>query len=215
MADAVVAIDTLLTELGYGAPEDARRAARAALERAGLTNPRKHNISESKRAQVAEVLSSSLARVCDDPRCQEVAADDPRPHARVERAGCQVCEGSPNAGAARAMARALLAAGRPRLLVVGGSPNARAELDLLLAGTGVQAQLVDGTIAIPARRADAWSAGADVIAVWGGTMLDHRVSSHFMGPEYASKRVNPASRGIAALADAIRQHVRGGRAARS
>jgi hypothetical protein len=138
---------------------------------------------------------------------------DPRPNLLVERFACEVCRGSTNTAAVEAMAAALTDARRPRLLVVGGSPNARSELEKLLAGTGVEVQLVDGTVAVSATRADQWVAWADVVVVWGGTQLAHKVSAHFTKPEYSAKRLTLASRGIASLSAAVVEHLEGGRGA--
>ena len=205
-----IAIDTLLAELGITTPES-REAARRVMQEAGLTNPRKQNIAERKRDEVVALINERFARVCSDARCQRVIARDPRPKILVERIACEVCRGSSNTAAVEAMAAALVDAGRPRLLVVGGSPNARSELEKLLSGTGVETQLIDGTVAVSSTRADQWVAWADVVVVWGGTQLAHKVSTHFMKPEYSSKRLTLASRGIASLSAAVVEHLEKGR----
>ncbi len=208
--EPTTSIDALLTEFGCASPES-REAARAALQDAGLTNARKQNIAERKRDEAIAVINQRFARVCADARCQRVIQRDPRPKLLVERFACEICRGSTNTAAVEAMAAALVSAGRPRLLVVGGSPNARRELEKLLSGTGVETQLVDGTVAVSSTRADQWVAWADVVVVWGGTQLAHKVSTHFMRPEYSSKRLTLATRGIASLSAAVVEHLEGGR----
>ncbi|MPZ98494.1 MAG: hypothetical protein GEU80_03990 [Dehalococcoidia bacterium] len=206
MPDEVVSIDALLAGLGHTSPES-RHLARAIIEAAGLTNPRKRNIAIEKRDEVARVLDERLVRTCGDARCEAATAHDPRPRALVDRPACQVCHGSANGAAVASMARALKRAGRISLLVVGGSPNAHAELQRLLEGSEVALQLVEGTTAIAAKRADSWAESADVIVIWGSTQLAHKVSNQFGAPRYAAKRITVARRGIAALADAVVEHV--------
>jgi hypothetical protein len=206
-----VPIDALLAELGHTSQES-RRAARRAIEAAGLTNPRKRNIAAEKREAVAEALAERLVRTCGSERCERATGRDRRPRALVERRACEVCGGSGNAASVARMVEAMRAAGRTRLLVVGGSPNAHAELRLLLDGSDLDLRAVDGTAALPQKRALAWAEWADVIAVWGGTMLTHKVSSHFPAPAYRSKRLTAMHRGVAGLADAVVQHLDGGRA---
>jgi hypothetical protein len=209
-SESSISIDALLAELGV-VTQASRDLAREALESAGLTNARKRNIAARKRDEVVSLINERFARVCSDARCQRVIARDPRPKLVTERFACEVCRGSSNTAAVEAMAAALVDAGRPRLLVVGGSPNARSELEKLLARTGVETQLVDGTVAISSTRADQWVAWADVVVVWGGTQLAHKVSTHFMKPEYSSKRLTLASRGMASLSAAVVEHLEGGR----
>jgi len=206
MADEVVSIDALLAELGHTSPES-RRLARATIEAAGLTHPRKRNIAVEKRDEVARVLDGQFVRTCGDHRCEAATAHDPRPRALVDRPACQVCHGSANGAAVAAMAKALKRAGRTSLLVVGGSPNAHAELLRLLDGSDVTLQLVEGTTAVSAKRADSGAESADVIVIWGSTQLAHKVSNQFGAPRYAAKRITVARRGIAALADAVVEHV--------
>jgi hypothetical protein len=209
-ADAVP-IDAMLRELGHSSGPS-RAAARRVLEEAGLTNPRKRNISGSKRAVVEAELAARLVRTCGTERCERATAADLRPRALVDKPACEVCGGSDNAAAVARMAAAMQASGRTRLLVVGGGPDSQAELRRLLAGTAVELQIVDGAVAVGARRAQAWAEAADVIAVWGGTILAHKVSSHFTVPAYRPRRVTAMQRGIAALADAVVAHLDGGRA---
>ncbi len=68
-----VPIDELLGGLGL-ADKDARAAARAALEDAGLTRPGKTRISVEKRAAVVAALAEGLALSCPSARCREAAA---------------------------------------------------------------------------------------------------------------------------------------------
>lgn len=156
MSHDVIGIDALLAELGY-AETGAHLEARHAIEAAGLTNPRKRNILRTKREAVESALAERLALVCGDARCLKLAAADTRPHVRVQRPACQFCGGRPTPTAVREMAAALVDNGRPRLLVVGGSPQSHAELRRLLVGTPVDLRLVEGTVAVSEKRADAWA----------------------------------------------------------
>src|SRR5437867_13230064 len=107
MAEDVLDIDSLLEELGYAS---VRVEARLALQRAGLTNPRKRNITALKRSAAEAVLAGAFVRICSDPRCSAAVRADARMPAPVERARCEICRGSPNAAAVAAMAEALAAA---------------------------------------------------------------------------------------------------------
>jgi hypothetical protein len=85
-----------------------------------------------------------------------------------------------------------------RVVVVGGSPGTHDELRSLVAG-GLELRLVAGTERRTSRDAKADLAWADLVVVWGGTELDHKVSKL-----YARGRgdhvVTCSRRGIAAMA---------------
>ena len=210
MPDEVLSIEEWLGELGYVAAE-ARAIARGVLERAGLTNPRKTNIAVAKRARAETALAETLVRHCGDVPCRAALTNDPRQAVEVPRRFCEVCEGGTVTGAVRLLGDALQRAGRLNLLVLGGSPSTHTILERELRGTEVTLQLVDGTRPRPAAQARAWAEAADVIVVWGSTMLDHKVSQQFTRPEYRDKTITVARRGIEALSSAVQAHLNGGR----
>lgn len=207
MADDL-AIAEVLDALGYASAE-AQQAAREALIAAGLTNARKRFIAAAKRERAEQALAAALVRCCGDGACLRALRGDPRRVVTVLRPACEVCEGGTAGGGVRLMVDALHAAHRTHLLVIGGSPSAHTQLQRLLRGSGITVRLVEGTHAPEASQARAWADAADVVVIWGATILDHKVSAHFERPEHRVKTITIARRGIAALATGVRDHLGG------
>lgn len=177
-----------------------------ALAEAGLSRPEKQNISVDKAAAVREVLASRFIPVCTRGDCQAEVASvvDGRsvvPAAVAEE--CGVCGGSANARAVKEMVEVIRASGMKRLCVVGGSVATRAELERLVAG-GLELRLVDGTDHRKSRQASADLAWADRVAIWGGTVLAHRVSNLYRGEHV----IHLARRSIQELAREVTRSVR-------
>jgi len=125
------------------------------------------------------------------------------------RAECDVCGGSDNAQAARAMIDACQRAGRSRLLVVGGAPGTAEALLALTEGSGVDVRIAfdDRTRSTSAAEADVdW---AHIRVVWQDTEVSHTLSQRYT--EYASRKglpfVTVRRRGIKALCEAVVLHV--------
>jgi hypothetical protein len=199
--DADVAIDAFLSSLGL-LGSDARRA-RDALEAAGLTNARKQRISRAKLEPATAEIDRRFCRVC------RVCAEDARGTVLVvEPVHCTRCAGSRNMRAVDDMVEACGAAGVHRLLVVGGSPAMRQDLARLV-GTRLDLRLVDGTVRVRKRAADRDVVWADVVVICGSTELDHAVSNVYSraGGERGTSVVAASRRGLAAIADEVRQHV--------
>jgi hypothetical protein len=196
---ADIPIDELLA--GLGLTDAPATEARRILEAEGLTNPRKQRIATSKAPLVREVVDRHWQRLCHN--CAARAADDDRAVVTVPAAVCSRCGGSNNARAVREMTSACRNAGIARLLVVGGSPNVRGELDELVGGE-LELRLVDGTR--NSSRADAQGniAWADLIVVLGSTQLAHKVSTLYTrDPQARRKLVTTSRRGIEAIADDV------------
>ncbi|MBI4577234.1 MAG: hypothetical protein HY722_13330 [Planctomycetes bacterium] len=210
MADDV-AIDTMLERLGFGHPE-ARGPARAALEEAGLTHAGKQRIHRAKEVSCEETLRGRYAVSCGRSGCVAALAGDSRP--RLPPSGpsdCEVCRGSDNRAATAELLQALAGRGVRKVVVVGGSPAAREEIQRLLAPAGLKLRLVDGTARRTGDQARGDLAWADLVVVWGGTELDHKVSTLYTDgrPRHV---VSASRRGIAAVADAVLRHLAGGSA---
>lgn len=206
-------IAELLTELGFLGTR-AQTAARASLEAAGLTHSGKRRISAEKLDRVKEHLEASLARSCTDPACRAAVS---RPRFRGDRSreivtvddprGCEFCGGSDNRRAARRLVALARRNGIRRLCIVGGSPAVRTELEELLGGE-LELRLIDGTERRTQDRARADVEWADLVMVWGGSELDHKVSRHYTDqPASRRKLVQLARRGIAALLNAGIEHL--------
>lgn len=191
-------LDGLLGTLGYvGQP--ALRAARETLVAAGLTSGKKRRIDTAKIAAVRAALERALVPVCGAVTCT-AAAGQRGPTARpVETvaSSCAICGGSENTRAAVRLA-ARGRGQRPRLLVVGGSPEARTQLVELTRGVA-ELRLVDGLGRATEDHAKADIAWAEVVLIWGSTQLDHKVSNHYAK---AANAITVPKRGVAALLDA-------------
>lgn len=193
-----LAIDELLDRLGYGG-ERARVQARAALEAAGLTNPRKQRIASAKVAAVTAALAARFVRTCARTACRRAAAAAGREIVEVAQPrDCETCGGQENSTEVERAIAALRERGLPRIVVVGGSPATHEELRRLITDR-LELRLVSGTDRRNSTAAKADLAWADLVVVWGGTELDHKVSKLYTDAK-PSHVVTCPRRGIAALA---------------
>lgn len=208
MPDDVIAIAVLLAELGFSTAPS-QRAARAHIEAAGLTNRTKVNIQRGKRDAVEAAVRTRIARSCGAAPCGRALAASGRDVIEVEPPSCEVCRGSEGERALLQMADAMAGAGRRRLLVLGGSPASRTQVRESLRGRPIEVEFVEGDRPTGDKRARELSAGADIIVIWGGTILDHKVSQPFADlGEFSAKRITIAQRGAASLARGVIEHLR-------
>ncbi len=196
---------------GYGLP-DARQRARAALEEAGLTRPGKLRISDEKLPKVQVALEGRFALHCESTECQGWAASSGREPLRGDpKSACERCGGSSNQRAQKALLEACARHGVRRIVVVGGSPAVREELERAL-GQALSLRMVDGTERRTADKARSDLDWADLVLVWGATELHHKVSWQYtQSPAHKTRVVHVARRGIAALLEAAVQHFEKGR----
>lgn len=195
------AIDDLLGELGLVGALAPR--GRAVLEAAGLTRPGKQRLAESKLAAAREAIDAELARVC--ARCDARIPPDGRDRVVVPAPACSYCGGSAHARALRELGDACERAGVRRLVVVGGSPSVREELER---SAPVELRLVDGV----QRRKSAEARGdidwADVVVIAGSSELAHKVSNLYTRDDEARGKLVVASRrGVEAIAEAVVEHL--------
>lgn len=179
MADAIAKTD-LFRELGYA---DGHDLMDLLLEEAGLSRTAKPAISLAKRETVAKLLREHFVAVCGRGDCKaEIAANGDQRIAvtAANPANCEVCHGSSNAKAVDDLVAAFRDAGLSRLCVVGGSPSTHTELERLVAGR-IELRLIDGKGVRSAAQARADLAWADRVAIWGATILGHRVSQLYRG----------------------------------
>lgn len=198
----------MFRSLGYGGDVSLYAAA---LEDAGLSNPRKERIAEAKRQQVATVLGAHFFRVCTRGDCKNAAAGLAAGRTVVpaaKPADCEVCGGSRNNAAVDEMVSAFRAVGWSRLVVVGGSPATREDLGRHI-DKRLEVRMVDGTRSRRLADAESDVAWANLVLIWASTELDHKVSELYRGPKVVTAR----SRGIAELCSAATTAARGGRAA--
>jgi len=197
MSGSILKTD-LFERLGYGPPYEPHELV---LEEAGLSRPEKTGIALWKAGEVAATLGDRLVAVCSRGDCQnEVSGESERVAVSALAQGdCAFCGGSTNARAVELMVKAWTKAGLSKLCVVGGSPNARTELEAIVDGA-LELRLVDGLESRTSAQAAADLAWADRVALWGGTQLAHKVSRLYKGAHV----VQFAKRSIGELARAMR-----------
>jgi hypothetical protein len=202
---ADVLIADALADLGF-ATDEARGRARAVLEAANLTNARKRRIAASKLPAVADALRAWLVVACARGSCRAVAQQSRRELVdAAQPSDCEVCGGAANRTEVDRMVGALSEAGYRHLVVVGGSPSTHEELRALI-HTRLALRLVPGTDRRTRLSAKADLDWADIVVVWGGTQLDHKISQLYTAAKLAHVITCPR-RGIAALAVTVIQHL--------
>lgn len=193
-------IDDVLAQLGFRDGES-RRLARGALVDAGLTNPSKIRIRAEKLDRIQAVLRGRFVLICARATCRSAASMD---RVRIDAAtptDCSVCGGSANRCEMNRAVDALSSRGFRRIVVVGGSPSTQEELRSLVANR-IELRVVSGTDRRTSRDANADLAWANLVIIWGGTELDHKVSKLYTGAK-PENVVTCQRRGIAALAETI------------
>jgi len=196
-ASSDLVIDTMLGELGF-IGENAR-LARLAIEAAGLTNPRKTRIASGKLGAVRDELRARFVLLCARASCRQSNLTKGRKVLDAARpTDCAVCSGSTNATDVDRAVATLIERGLCRVVVVGGAPSTREELRDLVAGR-LELRLVSGNDRRTARAAKADLNWAHIVAIWGGTELDHKVSELYT-QRPAGRVVVCRRRGIAAMA---------------
>lgn len=229
MAATDIPITKMLAELGVVAADEVA-TARAALEAAGLTNPRKTNISVEKRAAVTAEIDRIYRRLCvrcaadveaggdvpggpsgfeaggrlgAGPGTGQRTAPDAHPILRVAQTQCTRCGGSNNQRAVDEMLAACARANVRNIVFVGGSPSVRQELTEML-GEALKLRLVEGTRSRTRATADADIAWADLVVVLGTSELAHKVSLLYTDdPAARKKAITVRRRGVEAIAQAI------------
>ena len=190
-----LAIPELLSSLGFEG--DGAKRALQRLYREGLTRPGKSRIATTKIEAVKRTLGAAFVRHCHKPACEPVRGGRREP-VIVAAAHCETCGGSDNRRAVERMLKAMQQIGWRRLLVAGGSPGTRGELERLCAD-GIDLRFVTAETN-PNRRTVAplldWS---DVAAIWASTQITHKATAVLRGP----KVLTVPRRGVAALAEAV------------
>ena len=192
-----------LAELGYSDPA-AQTAAIEVLVKAKLTTPKKTGIAAEKRSRCRDVLSRHLVLLCR--RCRSVHGQDARKVVPAAKAAdCERCHDQPNRLAVKSVAALLRRSGVSRVVVVGGSPRLRRELDSLWP-RDLELRLVSGTGQHTLKDAKANLDWADVVVIWGPTQLKHKVSKLYEGraASRTGQVISVRRRGIEALCQELR-----------
>ncbi|MCO5202842.1 MAG: hypothetical protein M9925_14185 [Chloroflexi bacterium] len=201
--------DWLASEGILDAPS--RVEARVVLAAAGLTRAGKQRIATHKLDRAREALWAGITPVCANPACLTAAGIPAKPIVRTGRDRCSVCAGSNTRRAGREMVEACAKSGLERILLLGGSGNAHAELRALTAGTPIEWRIIDGRNDRPTKRQAlpdlAW---AQLLVVWASTELPHRVSQVYTEDRPAGPPlITVARRGVEALCSAVVQFASG------
>jgi hypothetical protein len=201
----VLAIADLLCALGFDTAP-AARAARAELERAGLTRAGKSNIDAGKQARLELLLGERFHVTCGDRFCDGRALGRTIVRA-VRTTSCRVCAGSANRRALVEAEEAMARAGIDRVVVVGGGTGSRQELAALKADAW-ELRLVEGTGRRTLDQAVADARWADLVVIWGSTPLDHKVSGLYVQEVPGPRCLQTAKRGLAAMLREVAVHAR-------
>lgn len=171
----------LYAEFGFGGdagPYD------EALAEAGLSSRGKRRISLAKREAVGELLVERFFPVCNRGDCRTKAQGAAGGRRIVEASSqdrCAICSGSASAAAVNAMVEACGRAGVRRICIVGGSPEYRQQLRDLVGGR-LELRLISGTAGRRKKQAETDEQWAQILVIWGGTELDHKVSNLYTAP---------------------------------
>ncbi len=192
-----LAISELLSRLGFES-EGAERAL-ARLCQVGLTRPGKTRIAAVKIEAVEQALGAAFVRHCRKSACLPSSSETREP-ILVSAVYCDSCGGSDNRRAVEQMLVAMQRAGWTKLLVAGGSPGTRRELERLCADRLHLRFVTDETT--PNRKTVGpllnWS---NVAVIWTSTEISHKTTAVLRGP----KVLKVPRRSVVALAEAVRE----------
>ncbi len=181
------------------------------MEGAGLTRPGKARISQEKLERVTTLLSERIFLHCTQAECVAFAKASGKDPVQCDpRNACQRCFGSDNARAVKDVIDAFRKHGFSKLVIVGGSPTVRQELERLVPPGELEMRLVDGTKARPVDQAKADLQWGDVVLLWGATELHHKVSNQYQDSAtgaWKRKLVHVPKRGIAQLLAGLLSHL--------
>lgn len=193
----------LLVERGLVGEDEGAMALRALLDSRRLA-PLGALLKAPDADAARAVLRSRLVLHCGQRDCALPPGAAP---VLVSRERCEVCGGSDSARALRRLSEALMLHGLRRVTIVGGSPAyhkvLRDGLDSRLDLT-----LIPGDARRTRAQAEADLERAQLLIVWGGTVLDHSVSDLYRGGPAWVVRV--AHRGLGRMLDMVRQAIESG-----
>jgi hypothetical protein len=202
VAAPMVGLTELLTDRGLRGDDEQAAAVRALADARRLSELSRH-LSAADPAPVAELLSNRLVLHCGREDCPVPVGVSV---VRVSLARCEVCDGSDTRRSIRRFGESLLLRGVKRLTLVGGSPPYHRILKEHL-DPRVELHLIPGDARHTQAQAQSEHRWAQLILVWGGTLLDHSVSSHYTGDDPPTLRV--PHRGMARMLDLAREALDG------
>ena len=200
-----ISIARMFKDFGIATP-GAQKAAREALSRARIisSRPNRTNIASEKVDRARQALETAFLWHCSNGDCRRQA--EASRSLLVDQAHCTICGGSKDRSSLTAMATALAASNVSKVLVVGGTEAKGREIREK-SPSGIEWRFVDGTKSKDDRYFRPAHRWADIIVIWGSTVLDHRVSSHFEAKGDA-RVITVTRRSIGALAEAVVEHLK-------
>lgn len=167
-------------------------------------------MSEEKLERARAALRERFFLHCTQAECVAFAKSSGKEPLSCEpRNACQRCGGSDNSRAVKDVLEAFARKGLSKLVIVGGSPTVRQELERLVPAP-LELRLVDGTKARPLDQAKADLQWGDVVLLWGATELHHKVSNQYQDSAtgaWKRKLVHVPKRGIAQLLAGLLTHL--------
>ncbi len=199
-----ISIARMFKDFGIATP-GAQRAARESLASAGIISrrPNRTNIAAEKVGRSRDVLEAAFLWHCGNGDCRRQA--EASLSLLVDQAHCSICGGSKDRSSLTAMASALAVHHVSKVLVVGGTEAKTREIREK-SPPGIEWRFVDGTKSKDDRYYRPARLWADIIVIWGSTVLDHRVSDHFEA-KGDHRVITVTRRSIGALADAVVEHL--------
>ena len=159
-------------------------------------------------AHPKELTTVLVERVAFVSRDVEFSPDANTVVVYVKKDRCEISGGSDVQASFHGFVQACLDQEVRKITIVGGSPAYRKQLKLLAAGheDAPTLNLVSGTRRREKRRAEADMRGSEAVVLWGGSELDHSVTSVYSGGSARLLRV--AHRGIARMLQLVRSELR-------
>lgn len=154
-------------------------------------------------ASAAALIERHLVLCCPHEACQEAfASSSGKGVLLVDDASlCEVCEGSDNQRAVQQMVRACRVHRKYKVVLVGGSPDAHAELKHLTPDN-FDLRLVSGKLRRDKQQATDDLRYSDLVIIWGPTILPHKISELYTKQKdsFPGKLHVVHTRGVASMA---------------
>jgi hypothetical protein len=159
-------------------------------------------------AHPQELTTVLVERVAFVSRDVEFAPDANTVVVYVKKDRCEISGGSDVQANFHGFVQACLDQEVTKITIVGGSPAYRKQLKLLAQGhdDAPTLNLVSGTRRREKRRAEADMRGSEAVVLWGGSELDHSVTSVYSGR--STRLIRVAHRGIARMLQLVRSELR-------
>lgn len=172
------------------------------LYHARLTRPGKGRIANAKLPLAEKVIREAIFRTCHKQACREKARGDGRVVIDVAAKHCDSCGGEDNRTAVVEMLETMRHCGHTKLLVVGGAPNTRRELQTLCTEP-CDLRFLTAEQNPGRKTSDKHVAWADVVVIWASTPIPHKMTQAIRGPHV----ITCGQRGVAALARGVTRYL--------